>query len=146
MDEFVSLLSEDLEYIRHELVGELLYVYVKSRRKEVACPYCGLVAGRVHSKYTRRFRDLPMQGKKVEIVLENRNYFCENTSCETGTFAETFDFLPYKAKRSLRLTESIIELALNVSSVTAAELLRKETADVGKSTICNLLKKGPHHR
>ena len=146
MEEFVSLLSKDLEYLRHEMTTGLLYIYVKSRRKEADCPCCGLLSGRVHSKYTRRFRDLPMQGKKVEIVLENRNYFCENLGCERGTFAETFDFLPYKAKRSLRLTESIMELALNVSSVTASELLRKETADVGKSTICNLLKKGPHHR
>jgi hypothetical protein len=83
-----------------------------------------------------------MQGKKVEIVLDNRKYFCKNPSCDHKTFAEAFECLPHKGKRSRRLTEAIIEISLNVSSVTAAATLRKGTADVGKSTICNLLKKG----
>jgi len=142
MDEFVKLLCKDLEYVTHEIAGNLIYIYVKSNRSEAECPYCGMVGRRVHSHYERRFRDLPMQGKKVEIVLDNQKYFCNNPDCGRKTFAESFDFLPFKGKRSLRLTESIIELSLNVSSVTAASMLRRRTADVGKSTICNLLKKG----
>ena len=142
MDEFVKLLCKDLEYERHEIDGDVIYIYVKSCREKAKCPYCGMTGKRVHSRYERRFRDLPMQGKKVEIVLENQKYFCNNFECGHKTFAESFDCLPFKGKRSRRLTESIIELSLNVSSVTAAAMLRKGTADVGKSTICNLLKKG----
>ena len=142
MDEFVKLLCKDLEYEKHEIAGDLMYIYVKSCRAKVKCPYCGMVGKRVHSRYIRRFRDLPMQGKKVEIVLENLKYFCNNLECEHKIFAEDFDCLPFKGKRSKRLTDAIIELSLNVSSVTAAAMLRNGTADIGKSTICNLLKKG----
>ena len=142
MDEFVKMLCNDLEYVTHKIERDLIYIYVKSNCTEPKCPYCDAIGEKVHSHYIRRFRDLPMQGKKVEIVLDNRKYFCNNTECEHKTFAEAFDCLPFKGKRSRRLTESIIELSLNVSSVTAAAMLRNGTADVGKSTICNLLKKG----
>ena len=142
MDEFVKMLCKDLEYANHEIAGDVIYIYVKSNKNEAKCPYCGIVGRRVHSHYERRFRDLPIQGKKVEIVLDNQKYFCHNLDCSHKTFAESFDCLPFKGKRSRRLTESIIEISLNVSSITAATMLRKGTADVGKSTICNLLKKG----
>ena len=146
MDELVKMLCQDLEYVTHEIYqDELIYIYVKSKRTEVKCPYCGAIGKRLHSHYVRRFRDLPIQGKKVEIVLDNRKYFCNNPECGHKTFAESFDCLPFKGKRSRRLTEAIIELSLNVSSVKAARTLRKGTADVGKSTICNLLKKGLHN-
>jgi len=142
VDEFVKLLSPELEYVSHETDQNLMRIYVQSNRTEARCPYCATTGKGVHSHYERRFRDLPMQGKKVEIVIDNRKYFCKNPECKHKTFAEAFDCLPFKGKRSRRLTESIIELSLNVSSLTAAAILRKGTADVGKSTICNLLKKG----
>jgi len=142
MDEFITLLCPNLEYITHEISQDLIHIYVRSNRSEVSCPYCSAIGTRVHSHYDRCFRDLPMQGKKVEIVLDNKKYFCDNPACGHKTFAESFDCLPFKGKRSRRLTESIIELSLNVSSVTAAAILKNGTADVGKSTICNLLKKG----
>ena len=142
MDEFVKLLCKTLDYESHKIVGDLIHIYVKSNRCEAVCPYCGTIGKRVHSHYERRFRDLPMQGKKVEIVLDNLKYFCNNRECRHKTFAEVFDCLPFKGKRSKQLTESIIDLSLNVSSITAATMLRKGTADVSKSTICGLLKKG----
>jgi len=141
MDEFVKMLCSELEYVKHEIESDLIKIYVKSNRREAKCPYCEEMGRRKHSHYERRFRDLPIQGKKVEIILDNQKYFCSNPDCRHKTFAETFDCLPRKGKRSKRLTESIIELSLNVSAVTAASILRKGTADVGKSTICNLLKK-----
>ena len=142
MDDLIKLLCEDLEYVGHTIDGDKLYINVKSSRTEAKCPYCGKISRSVHSRYERRFRDLPMQGKKVEIILDNRKYFCKNPKCDHRTFAESFYCLPHKGKRSRRLTEAIIELSLNVSSITAAATLRNGTADVGKSTICNLLKKG----
>lgn len=145
MDEFVKLLCRELDYVNHAISEDLIYIYVKSNRAEPKCPYCGIEGKKIHSHYKRRFRDLPMQGKKVEIILDNKKYFCNNPECGHKTFAEAFDCLPFKGKRSRRLTESIIEISLNVSSITAASMLKKGTADVGKSTICNLLKKEPYN-
>jgi hypothetical protein len=49
--------------------------------------------------------------------------------------------LPKMGRRSKRLTEAIMDTATNLSSVAAAKTLKQRTADVGKSTICRLLKK-----
>jgi transposase len=142
MEELVGFLCADFSYKGHEISADIVRIYVESSRREGACPYCGEKSESVHSRYERRFRDLPIQGKKVEIVLDNRKYFCKNQECTYQTFAESFDCLPFKGRRSNRLTDAIVEIALNVSSVTAAATLKKGTADVGKSTICALLKKG----
>ena len=80
-------------------------------------------------------------GMKSRIIIENRKMFCPNSECGHKTFAETFGFISPKAKKSRRLLEKIINVSLNVSSVNAADMLKDGIADVGKSTICNLLKK-----
>lgn len=61
--------------------------------------------------------------------------------CETKTFAETFDFIKPKAKKTNRLEEEIINISNNTSSIAASKVLKKNIADVSKSTICNILKK-----
>lgn len=57
------------------------------------------------------------------------------------TFAERFKFLRNKAKKSLRLEDQIVQISLNCSLVAASEILSKNVVDVGKSTVCNILKK-----
>ena len=78
---------------------------------------------------------------KSRIIIENRKMFCTNPECGHKTFAETFGFISPKAKKSRRLLEKIINVSLNVSSINASDMLKDGIADVGKSTICNLLKK-----
>jgi transposase len=99
------------------------------------------MSARVHSNYERSFQDLPIQGKKVKVVIRNRKLFCENSDCAKTTFAESFDFLSPKAKKSKRLLQAIVDFSLRTSSVAASEQLRDGVVDIGKSTICNLLKK-----
>lgn len=141
MDELIKLLDADMEYVSHEILSDVINIYVESSRSSAVCPYCGIESSRVHSRYERRFSDLPIQGKQVEIVLNNRKYLCGNSDCPHKRFAETFSCFPYKGKRSKRLTEEVIRVSMEVSSVTASSMLGKSVAKVGKSTICNLLKK-----
>jgi transposase len=141
MDELVKTIDPNFEYIRHEIEQGVMRIYVKSTREEVKCPYCGTESSNVHSTYSRKFRDLPIQDKKVEIVIDNRKFFCINKECDYTTFAESFECLPKMGRRSNRLTKTIINTATNLSSITASKTLKQGTADVGKSTICRLLKK-----
>ncbi|MDR2088494.1 MAG: transposase family protein [Clostridiales Family XIII bacterium] len=146
MDSPVKTADPNFEYIRHETEDGVMRVFVKSTRQEARCPYCGVISGKVHSIYFRKFRDLPIQDKKVEIVIDNRKFFCLNPDCSHKTFAESFECLPKMGRRSRRLTEAIMDTATNLSSVAASKTLKQRTADVGKSTICRLLKKGLQNR
>lgn len=47
-----------------------------------------------------------------------------------------------KGKRSRRLTYEVVKVSMEVGSVSASGILRRGIADVGKSIICELLKKG----
>jgi len=141
MHELVKMLDENLEYISHEILGNRIYIYTQSSRDEAACPYCGHTSIWAHSRYPRTLQDLPIQGKKVTIIINNRKFFCKNSGCSHKTFAENFDFVKPKATKTNRLQDAIMSVSLNQSSVSAAEYLRKSTCDIGKSTICNLLKK-----
>lgn len=141
MDEFIKLLDEHLDYLEHEIIDDRVIIYVASNRKEAVCPYCGYKSTKVHSTYERSFQDLPVMGRKSRIVINNRKLFCLNPDCGHTTFAETFDCLPPKGKKTKRLLEKIVDVSLGVSSVNAADILKDGIADVGKSTICSLLKK-----
>jgi transposase len=141
MDEIVKMLDENLEYVAHEMKGDIIYIRVISKREEAICPYCGQACIKVHSHYFRVFQDLPIQGKKVKIVLDNRKFFCKNEECSHKTFAERFSFLTRSATKTNRLQKEILNVSLNQSSVSASQYLSKSCCTVGKSTICNLLKK-----
>jgi len=95
----------------------------------------------IHSTYSKTVQALPIQGNKVFIIIRNRKMFCNNPNCNHTTFAERFDFISYKAKKTRRLEDEIIRLSINCSSIAASKIMGKNVVDVGKSTICNLLKK-----
>ena len=141
MDEFVKRIDPHFAYEWHEIEEDIMRVYVKSTQESAQCPYCRSESKQVHSVYLRKFRDLPIQGLKVEIIIRNRKFFCPNGECAYKTFAERYECLPAMARRSRQLTQAIIHTAINTSSITASKMLGEGTADVGKSTICRLLKK-----
>lgn len=141
MDEFIKLLDSNLDYVSHEIKDNTVYINVVSNRKVVICPHCKWASSKAHSHYKKSFQDLPIQGKKVRVILNNRKMLCVNPNCSHTTFAESFDFIASKAKKTKRLENEILNISMNVSSLTAADLLRNSVVDVGKSTICNLLKK-----
>lgn len=141
MNEFIQLLDKNLQYINHEIIDNIIYIYVISNRESVVCPYCGARSTKVHSYYKRSFQDLPIQGNKVVIIIKNRKMFCINPDCTNKTFAETFDFLSWKAKKTNRLEKEIVNISMNLSSLAAEQIIKNSIANVGKSTICNLLKK-----
>lgn len=141
MDEFIKMLDENLDYLRHEILSDTVIIHVTSNRKEVQCPYCGGISNKIHSTYERSFQDLPIMGKKCKLVINNRKMFCTNPNCRHTTFAEKFDFLLPKGKKTKRLLDKIVDVSLSTSSVAAADILKDGIVNVGKSTICNLLKK-----
>lgn len=141
MDEFIKALDENLNYLEHHIKGNTCVITVISNRLGVKCPFCGHLSSRVHSVYPKTFQDLPIQDKKVVILLNNRKMFCDNPDCTHTTFAERFDCLPLNARKTKRLTQKILDISVNMSSISAARILRDDTANICKSTICNLIKK-----
>ena len=146
MDNIIKMLDESLDYKKHEVTDDTIYITVESNKKLLRCPKCKVETTKVHSRYKKSFQDLPIQGKKVVIIINNRNMFCTNKDCDKYTFAETFKFIDSKAKKTKRLIDEIIRVSLTQSSLSASEYLRSTTVDIKKSSICNYLKKNNNNK
>src|SRR4051812_1472022 len=69
------------------------------------CPDCHHLSMRVHSRYTRLLRDLPVAEQAVRVLLRVRRFFCPTPSCPRRTFAERLPTVaPFRAQRTERLT------------------------------------------
>ena len=139
------MLDSNLKLNSYEIMDGTIYLHVESTKQALQCPLCGAISTRVHSHYERSFQDLPIQGKKVVVIIDNRKMFCDNPRCERTTFAESFTFLSHKSKKTNRLKDEIFNISNNMSSLAAQRLLCNGVAMVSKSTICLLLKKRNNH-
>jgi len=55
------------------------------------CPDCGTWSSRVHSGYVRKLNDLPIGGRRVQLIVRARRFFCDASPCHRRTFAERLD-------------------------------------------------------
>ena len=104
--------------------------------KKAHCPVCQHVSGRRHSLYERRLADLPWQGIAVKLCLSLQRFFCTNALCARKIFAERLpkvaaDF----ARRTLRLNETLTDLAFALGSEGGRRLAEKPGAFVSADTL-----------
>jgi transposase len=94
----------------------LLLVLARTKADEVACPGCGTVSGRVHSRYARRLADSAIGGRRVVIRLTVRRFFCGCAVCKRRTFAEQ---VPGLTARYARKTPLLAGMLRNIAVALA---------------------------
>ena len=141
MRELIEELDKNLKYEKYEIIENTIIIYAKSAENSGKCPKCGEESTKVHSRNIRKIQDLPMAGKKVMTALERRKFFCVNPECSQKIYAEQFEFIGAKLWKTKRLQDEIMRVSLTQSALSASKYLRHSVANVGKSTICNMLKK-----
>lgn len=87
----------------------LLLVMARACAPEAACPKCGTLPGRVHSRYSRRLADVAIGGRPVEILLTVRRFFCPAPGCGRTTFAEQVEGLTARYARKTPLLARVLE-------------------------------------
>lgn len=141
MQELLTLLDKNLIYDGHWIDNGNFVIKAHSGNPVCKCRYCGKESSSVHSTYVRSVQDLPIQGHTTTLLLTSRKMFCRNPQCGHKTFSETFPFIGKSAKKTDRLKDQIINIALETSSVAAADTLKRGAIQASKSTVCLLLKK-----
>lgn len=63
-------------------------ILARTRSLPAACPGCGAVSRRVHSRYQRQLLDTAIGGCEVVICLVVRRFLCLTADCAKVTFAE----------------------------------------------------------
>jgi transposase len=111
-------------------------ILVRATRPEAACPLCGQISTRVHSRYVRTVHDLPWQGIKVRLRLSTRRFFCANPNCERAIFTERLPALvaPY-ARRTKRLAEALYLIGYALGGEAGARLAVRLGMTVSPDTL-----------
>lgn len=86
-----------------------------------ACPKCGVVSRRVHARYVRRVRDLPVQAERVIIQLQARKFLCDNRECARRVFCERFGDVIRPFARMTGRFEAALQTMVLLTSAKAAE-------------------------
>jgi len=96
-----------------------------SLRPSTECASCSCCqTHRVHSWYQRYLRDISWGGRKVEIGLKVRRFFCDKADCPRKIFAERLSGLasPH-AQRTERLVSLMQQLGLLCGRTMAVKIL-----------------------
>lgn len=141
MEELVRKLFGGTAYLAHWFEREELVLELESVQKEAECPHCKQKSSRVHSRYKRKFADLPIKGHPTRVILHCRKFFCDNPSCNHKAFTESFDFIKPMESKTERLISEVLKVSGNNSSRKAKAILEEEGIKISKATICNLKNK-----
>jgi transposase len=111
----IMILFSDLPDVVVEQVevAETITITLHATSPTAACPWCGVQAEQVQSRYIRHLADLPVSGRRVRLVVHVRRFFCRKSTCARKIFAERFPALalPY-AQRTIRLQEALRSIGL----------------------------------
>lgn len=113
-----------------------MYSYTKSCK----CPKCGVESTHKHGTYERKIQDLPILNRRTYLLVNAFEYQCDNTECDTTTFAESIDgFLSRFSRMTGRLEDFICRLALETSCESCARILNKINVRISGDTVIRLL-------
>ena len=128
--------------IQHIASSEnLLTITARAFTPMSACPSCHRVSNHVHSYYTRSPQDLPISGRRVQLVLRVRRFRCSNPQCPRQTFAERLPHVPVSARQTSRLGAILESIAVVLSGQAGSRLADQLAMPVSADTLLRRAKK-----
>lgn len=122
------------------LGADRLTIEAHTTSPSASCPNCQHVLDRVHYRYVRSPRDLPIGQYTVRLVLHVRRFACRNPGCPKRTFAERLpEFLPAHAQRTLRLSLRLQMLGLALGGRAGARLGNRLGLPASRHTLLRLV-------
>ncbi|MFJ5901614.1 ISL3 family transposase [Streptomyces sp. NPDC093064] len=134
-----SLVFEGIDEVEVEAVSAAfgtVEVVARGRAAGSACPDCGRFSDRVHARYQRRLKDLPLADQGFVIRLTVRRFICGSADCPRRTFAEPFSRLaaPY-ARFTTRLNHALERVGLALAGRAGARLASQLGFSAGRMTL-----------
>lgn len=119
-----------------------ILINFESKRKAMLCPDCGTETSRHTTYFNRALQDLPIIDKALTLNIRLKKFSCENPDCSRKIFSESIsEITKEKGRRTSRLDEMMIRLAMTYSAEGAANLLKSKHIDVSGDTLLRLTKK-----
>ncbi len=116
-------------------------IVIPSTLPSSLCPSCGTSSSRVHSHYRRQIADLPLAGRRVELIATVHRFRCEAVPCGRRIFAGRFGngvVAPW-ARRTGRLDGLVHHLGLALGGRPAASFARRLMLPVSNDTLLRVV-------
>lgn len=125
------------------VVADRVQILLRSRRPWGTCPSCGGLSRRVQSRYRRRPADLPLGGRRVELSILTRRFWCDGVLCGRRIFCERFDdsVLARYSRRTQRLETIVHHLGLALGGRPAASFADRLMIPVSKDTLLRVVRR-----
>ncbi|MFD4609626.1 ISL3 family transposase [Streptomyces sp. NPDC058440] len=134
-----SLVFEGIDEVEIEAVSAAfgaVEVVARGRAAGSACPDCGRFSDRVHDRYQRRLKDLPLADQGFVIRLTVRRFICGAADCPRRTFAEPFSRLAASyARFTTRLNHALERVGLALAGRAGARLASQLGFSAGRMTL-----------
>ena len=106
-------LAEGMQIDQIQITEEGLIIAVVATHPTSCCPLCSEASLSLHSHYRRVLRDAPCAGRRVQLVLTLRKFYCRNQLCERKVFTERLPaFVEPWARMTIRYCEQITSIGL----------------------------------
>lgn len=138
-----SLVPAGFIFDHHDADADRISLVVRSRAAETPCPDCHVSSRRIQSRYQRRAADLPLGGRRVELQVVVRRFWCDAAACGREIFAERFPdgVLPAFARRTSRLEQIVHYLGLALGGRPGAGLAQRLMLPVSRDTLLRVVRR-----
>jgi transposase len=119
------LLPEGLKPRNISVSPSGLTVHAEVGAASAHCPLCGNRSPKVHSRYIRTIADLPWRNVSLTLKIRVRRFFCLNRRCERAIFCERLPEVAPYARKTDRLEEALLSIALELGGEAGARLARQ---------------------
>ena len=124
-------------------VGRII-AHVSTTSQEACCPLCHRRSEKIHSRYARRIADVPWMGWAVQLDLQTRRFFCQNTECVRQIFTERLPtVVAPSARRTNRLTDVLTLIGCALGGEAGKRLIEGLGLSTSPDTLLRLIRSHP---
>ncbi len=126
-----GMLIEQIQITENGLVIAVVATHPTS-----CCPLCSQPSSSIHSHYQRVLRDAPCAGRRVQLLLTVRKFYCRNSYCERKVFAERLRaFVEPWARMTMRYCEQLTSIGLATCGKGGTRLAARLGMQTSRQTI-----------
>src|SRR6266852_8682446 len=126
-----GMLIDQIHITENGVVIEVVATHPQS-----CCPLCSQTSVSIHSHYRRILRDAPCSGRRVQLFLTMRKFYCRNPLCERKIFTERLPaFVEPWARMTIRSCEQITSIGLATCGKGGVRLAARLGMQTSRHTI-----------
>src|SRR5713226_9636321 len=126
-----GMLIDQIHITENGLVIEVIATHPTS-----CCPLCSQVSSSVQSHYRRIVRDAPCAGRRVQLFLTVRKFYCRNALCERKVFTERLPaFMEPWARMTIRHCGQLTDIGLATCGKGGTRLAARLGIQTSRQTI-----------